>query len=218
VTDDGQWVYLATTKGVLRSSLNGSSAPTVQSPDPATQVAVAGKNGEQLVYTYVSPDGQPQHLTWKTSAGAGTIQIGQSLPPEAETLAVSPDGQEVASWVATGSQGAVNLFRLGSATTRLSDATMVPACASPVDCAGATYTPDGDLVFATTDGTNLAVYRDHLGQASKLFAVAGSAKTVSLDVDASGGHVLILERGGPGWVWDGTKTTPMPAGVTDASW
>ena len=219
VTDNGEWVYLATTKGVLRTPLDGSGAPTVVTADPATQIAVAGKNGEQLLYTYVSPSGQGQYLTWHSSAGLGTIHIGDSLPPEAETLAISPSGRQVASFVKNGmSSFNVDLFALPTATD-YSQAAVPAQCSGTNGCAGATYAPDGDLVYATTDGTRVTVYEDHLGKPAKLFDVTSSTQTVTLDVDPSGSRLLMVERGtGKGWVWDGTRTTALPAGVTDASW
>src|SRR5205823_5919494 len=116
------------------------SAPTVVSTDPATQIAVAGRSGEQLVYTYVSPNGQEQHLTWKSSAGLGTLQISQSLPPEAETLAINPAGTQVASYVKTGTSGNVALFTLPAATD-LSQGAAPAECVGTTPCAGATYTP-----------------------------------------------------------------------------
>ena len=106
VTDDGQWVYYATPTGVLRTKVDGSGAPASVTADPATQVAVAGKDNEQLAWSYVSPTGAGQDITWRTGAGkTGTIHISDSLPPEAETLAISPDGTQVVSYVRTGTAG-----------------------------------------------------------------------------------------------------------------
>jgi len=218
LTEDGAWVWFATPNGVFKTLARDAKAtPTVISALPATYVTVAGQENQSWASTYVSPTGSAQSLTWTALGTTGSVKISDSLPPEAETLAIAPDGKHLASWVRGDSQGTVEVFALPGATDA-SQGTSPSECTGTIACAGATYAPNGDLILATTDGAHVNVVRDHLGTATPLFSVAASAQTVSLDMDATGTEILLVPKAGSGWLWDGTKATALPAGVSDASW
>jgi WD40 repeat protein len=230
VSDDRQWVYYLQSGAqcgagtLMRTLLDGTGTPEKVSTSSGVRLfAIAGPHGQQLVTantTCAADTGET--LDWTTDAPAsGQVVIStQGLPPMAESVAISPDGRQLASYVRGGMQGGVAVFDLPSAHSS-SDANLTTRVCSNTgaDCATATYASDGDLISVASDGQHIIVYRNHGGQTTELFRVAAAFGVSTVDLDPTGTKVLLTDGLGHAWMWNGSGSAKaLPGTITDASW
>jgi hypothetical protein len=225
VSDDRQWVYYLTPSGLMRSRLDGTGSPVVvQTVAPQslnlTAFGISGPHAERLAYAAASATGDGQTLYWSDGAGsAGTVSVGNSLPPEVVTVTLSPDASTLATYVKTGLQGSVELVHL-PATDLLGARTTRPAgCAQGGVCVAATYAPNGDLVLVRSEGSQLTVLREQAGADTPLFTVTSDSGRPTVDLDPTGTKVLLTDGLGHAWSWAGSgPAKALPGTITDASW
>jgi hypothetical protein len=186
--------------------------------DGAMAFGIAGGQGQQLAYVSGSC-ATHETLAWATSISSGSFSVGPAVPPDVQSVAVSPDGGELSAFVRTGNAGNVMTFDLGSAKS-LADAGTVPACRTPGDeCVGVVYAANGDVLTATSNGSRFTVSRQHDAAVTTLFSVAGTGQGATLDTDATGTKVLLTDKAGHGWMWSGSGAArALPGHVIDASW
>lgn len=232
VSEDRQWVYYLNQKQglsspacgrnvLMRTRLDGSGAPepVTGAPQGITAFGIAGSNAEQLA-TVATPcsNAGAQSISWSGTT-SGTIMT-DSRPPEAENVAIAPDGTELASFVRTGMQGALEKFSTSVAKTYADGSPLSTTCsASGVECPAAAFGSGGLTYVVVSDGSRLTVYSTCDCMASwQLFSVADSSQRATLDVDATG-QVLLTDGTGKGWIFDGKgPVRPIPTSVIDASW
>ena len=223
VSDDRQWVYYLKTgpncSGVImRTPADGSGSPQVVSTAASniSAFSISGPHAEHLSYVSTTCSGA-QTLTWP----GGKITT-PAIPPDARTVAISPDGTSVAAFVRTGTQGNVFVFKQGGPHSSYQDGTVPAGCAGTdgTECVGATYAANGDLVTVTSDGQTLKVQRQHgAGAPTTLFSVTDSSQLATVDLDPTGTKVLLTDGAGKGWSWSGTGAAkPLPVSMTGASW
>ncbi|MDX6223595.1 MAG: hypothetical protein QOD91_2649, partial [Frankiales bacterium] len=225
VSDDRQWVYYlqGATNGcgagtLMRTRLDGTGTPTKvdTGTGPVTAFAIAGPHAQQLAYA-TTPCATDQVVHWQTTSGSGQI-TGFTKPPQAELLALSPDGSSLAGYIKISMQGDVETFALPGAHT-LTDGVVPSGCTTAGNsCISAAYASNGDLVYVRGDGQQLTVFRQHGGTTSQLFHVAG-AYGGTVDVDPTGTKVLLTDGAAHAWSWtDGGVAQALPGSITDASW
>ena len=227
ISNDRQWVYYVAqgaqdcSAGTLwRTKLDGSgpAEPVPSAKDGAMTFGIAGDHAQQLAYVS-GTCATHETVHWSTALGSGAFSVGPIVPPDVQSVALSPDGGELSAFVRTGTQGNVMTFDLGSAKS-LADAGTVPACRTAgAECVGVVYAPDGDVLTVTSDGTTFTVLRQHNSAVTKLFSVAGSGQGANLDTDPTGTKVLLTDAAGHGWMWNGTGAArALPGQLIDASW
>lgn len=221
---DRQWVYYLAPSGFMRTQLNGTGQPmtetTADGMHKITGISIAGPHDERLAYLAASPAGDGQWIYWSAGSGrSGQIEVSRSLPPVAESLAISPDGTQLSAFVRTGNQGNVMTFDLATAKT-LADATSPKSCTTAgSECVGEAYAANGDLLTVTSDGTKFVVYRQHGSTPTKLFSVTAAGQGATLDTDPTGTKVLLTDGVGHAWSWAGSGSAKaLPGAITDASW
>jgi hypothetical protein len=218
------WVYFLAPGGFLRTRLDGSGQPgTVTTADKQhtiTALDIAGTQDERLAYVAPSPAGDGQWIYWSAGGDvSGQIQVSTSLPPQAQSVAISPDGRQLSAFVRTGMLGNVLTFDLGSAKVLADGVTPAPCRAAGNECVAAGYAPNGDLLLVRSDGVKLTVLRMHDATATTEFAVTASSQTATVDTDPTGTKVLLTDGTGHAWSWSGSGAAkPLAGSITGASW